>query len=109
MGPITNFDSKKIGPALIKQLLIWGPVVIGLVHQFLMFAFKIETIYVFVNPPGYIGPIVTLQFEWWFVLLLGSALVCISSYLGRLQNVVGRMAFPLYVYILFLLILVKPI
>jgi hypothetical protein len=109
MGATTNFDSKKLGPALVKQLFIWGPVVIGVVHQFLMFFFKIERIYVFVSPPGYIGPIVTLQSQWWFVLLLGSAAVCISAYLGRLQNIVGRLAFPLYLYILFLLIFVKPV
>jgi len=74
-----------------------------------MHVFGIENIYVFVDPPGFIEPLVTLTWEWWMVLLLGSATVCLLSYLGRLQNVVGRLAFPLYIYVLFLLILVKPV
>ncbi|MEW5956242.1 MAG: hypothetical protein AB1801_00840 [Chloroflexota bacterium] len=104
-----NLDSNLLAPALIRQLFIWAPIVIGVVHQILMLVFGIETIYVFVDPPGYIGPMVTLEWQWWLVLLLGSAAVCISSYLGRLQNVVGRLAFPLYIYILFLLIFIKPV
>lgn len=104
-----NLDSNRLAPALIKQLFIWAPVVIGVVHQFLMFFFGIDNIYVFVDPPGYVEPLVTLEWEWWFVLLFGSAGVCISSYFGSLQNVVGRLTFPLYIYSLFLLILVKPI
>jgi hypothetical protein len=109
MAQTNNFDSKGLPLALVKQVMIWAPVVIGVVHQFLMLVFGIENIYVFVDPPGYIEPMVALSWEWYVVLLLISAAVCISSYLGSLQNVVGRLAFPLYIYILFLLILVKPI
>ena len=110
MAPTNNnLDTNRLVPALIKQLFIWAPIVIGVVHQLLMAFFGIEDIYVFVDPPGYIEPMVTLQWQWWVVLLLISAAICISSYSDRLQNVVGRLAFPLYMYILFLLILVKPV
>jgi len=109
MARTNNFDSKRLPLALIKQVMIWAPVVIGVVHQILMLVFGVENIYVFVDPPGYIEPVVALKWEWFVVLLIISAAICISSYLGSLQNVVGRLAFPLYIYILFLLILVKPI
>jgi hypothetical protein len=89
--------------------LVWTPIVGGLVHQFLMLFFGIDGIYVFVNPPGTIYPIVSLEYSWWIVLILGSSMMCILAYLDRVQSIPGRYVVPFYIYILFLLYLVKPI
>lgn len=91
--------------------------VVGLVHQFLL-AFLAERnrvdggigcIYVFVEPPGNVCPWVSLEYQWWIVLLLGSALACITAYSERFQGIPRRIALPIYIYILFLLVLVKPV
>ena len=108
--PVTpEFDLGRVLPTLVKQTLIWGPIAVGLVHQVLMFFFGIDRIYVFVNPPEYIGPIISLGYEWWLVLLVASAFVAILAYSDRLTRMPKRVALPLYIYILFLLILVKPV
>lgn len=109
MAPATNLELKKLTPILFKQLIAWGPIVVGLVHQFFMLLFNVQCIYVFVDPPGYIRPLVTLEYQWWFVLLLGSALVCVLAYVERLRSIPRRAALPFYLYILFLLIFVKPV
>ncbi|MBN1218549.1 MAG: hypothetical protein JXM69_06465 [Anaerolineae bacterium] len=109
MSQTTNLDWQKALPGLAKQAVIWGPIVGGLVHQFLMFFFNIDWIYVFVNPPGYITPFVSLEYTWWFVLLVGSSLISLLIYSGRLQNIPKRTAIPFYAYVLFLLFLVKPV
>jgi hypothetical protein len=90
-------------------MLIWGPIVVGVVHQFFMYFFGIERIYVFVDPPGYVYPWASLEFEWWFVLLLGSAIIGILAYSGKFPRIPSRIAIPFYFYILFLLLLVKPV
>ena len=98
-------------------MIIWVPVVIGLVHQFLL-AFVAEDnrveggigcIYVFVKPPENICPLVSLEYQWWIVLLLGSAIAAISAYSERFPGIPRRVALPIYAYVLFLLILVKPV
>jgi hypothetical protein len=102
--------------ALIKTILIWLPIVGGLVHQFLMFLlntpedpYQGDGIWVFVNPPGYVYPFVSLEFTWWFVLLLASATMAVMAYSHRIQSLPSRFWVPAYGYILFLLILVKPV
>lgn len=108
--PVTpEFDLGKVLPTLVKQTLIWGPIAAGLAHQFLVFFFGIDRIYVFVDPPEYIEPIISLEYQWWFVLLMTSAFVAILAYSDRLKRMPKRVALPLYIYILFLLILVKPV
>ncbi len=109
MSQINDFDLRKLGPDIIKQAVIWFPVVIGVFHQFLMVIDYSDRIYVFVDPPGYIEPFVTLEVEWWFVLLFISSLLAISAYARRFQGIPNRIAFPFYSYVLFLLIFVKPI
>jgi hypothetical protein len=95
---------------MMRLLMALSLIVVGVVHQFLMLPpFNIEGIYVFVNPPGYIYPFVSLEYQWWFVLLLGSAVMCIMAYADRLKSIPTRLAYPFYFYILFLLILVKPV
>ncbi len=105
----TELDLQVLTPILIRQIIIWGPIVVGLVHQFLMYFFGIESIYVFVDPPGYIEPQISLGYQWWVALLLGSAMVCLIAYSNRFPSVPNRIAIPLYIYILFLLILIKPV
>jgi len=105
----TEFDLKNLLPELIKQIAIWGPIVVGLVHQLLMYFFDIESIYVFVDPPGSIRPQVSLEYQWWFVLALVTGLVCLIAYSNRMRSIPSRIAIPTYVYLLFLLILVKPV
>jgi hypothetical protein len=94
---------------LPKLILLWAPIVGGVVHQFLMFFFNIDGIYVFVNPPGVIYPFVSLEFSWWFVLLIGSTIMGVFAYSNRIGAVPARFVVPFYGYILFLLYLVKPI
>lgn len=105
----SEFGLKKLPLLLIWQIVIWGPVVVGLVHQFLMYFFEIDSIYVFVDPPGSIRPFVSLGWQWWFVLLLASSTLCIAAYSNRFRSIPNRVAIPTYLYVLFLLILVKPV
>jgi hypothetical protein len=109
MSLTNNLDSKKIAPIILRQAAIWFPVAIGVLHQFLMFIDYSDRIYVFVDPPGYIEPFVTLEFQWWVVLLVGSATAAVLAYSRYLPTVPNRIALPFYLYALFLLILVKPI
>ena len=112
----SGFELRKFIPGLFRQLLIWVPVMIGVVHQLLMFFLNTpdnptqgDGIYVYVTPPEYVYPFVTLAYSWWFVLLFGASLTCILIYSNRIGNIPQRFVFPFYAYILFLLILVKPI
>jgi hypothetical protein len=125
--PATNLGVKNLTPALIRQLLLWIPIIGGLVHQFVMFFgpgllgggegaqaeplidFNFDCMPVFLDPPGYLKPIVTLGYQWWLVLLLLSTVVCILAYAERIRAFPSRLVFPFYIYILFLLIFVKPV
>lgn len=104
-----ELDFEKLLPMLIKQAIIWGPIVAGFVHQILMAFFDIDRIYVFVDPPEYIGPLASIAFQWWLVLLIGSAVIAILAYSDRLRGVPKRTALPFYAYILILLIFLKPV
>ncbi len=104
----TELDIRKILPTLIKYFIIWGLIALGLIHQILM-PFGISRIYVFVDPPGYLEPAVSLGFSWWVVLLLASSTIAILAYSERLKTMPRRIALPFYLYILFLLIFVKPV
>ena len=106
-SPVSNYEFKDLFTALIKQALIWAPIVVGVVHQLLMALFGIESIYVVLNPPGYIYPFVSLETTWWLVLTFGTALLCLLAYINRIRP--RRIVYPLYVYLIFLLILVKPV
>ena len=105
------------GSTLFKMLAVWIPIVGGVVHQLMMFflnsppqePYRGDGIWVFVNPPGYVYPFVSLEYTWWFVLLIGSAAMCITAYSDRVESIPTRVWVPFYIYILFLLILVKPV
>ena len=104
-----NRAMQGIAPNVIRQFLLWAPIVVGLVHQFLMLFFEIDSIYVFVDPPGSITPFASLEWQWWIVLLMGTATICIAAYSARLEKVPNRIVVPTYFYILFLLFLIKPV
>lgn len=105
--PTINPAYKSITVQVIRQFIAWIPIVIGLVHQILMALFGIDRIYVFLNPPQYIYPFVTLEAGWWFMLTVGTAVLCVLAYTNRIKP--HRILYPFYLYLLFLLILVKPI
>lgn len=105
--PVSNFELKDLVSALIKQALIWAPIVVGVVHQLLMALFDIESIYVVLDPPGYIYPFVSLEAPWWLALTLGTGILCLLAYINRIRP--RRIVYPLYLYLIFLLILVKPV
>jgi len=109
MALTSDLDLKQLFPILFKQLLGWGPIVIGVVHQFLMYFFEIDRIPTFVNPPGDIYPWVSLEWQWWFVLIIGSSLIVIIAYSDRFGRIPSRVIYPFYAYLLFLLIFVKPV
>jgi hypothetical protein len=101
-------DRKQLS-ALSRKLLAWLPIAVGIIHQFLMAVFDIDRIYVFVNPPQYIYPWVSLEYQWWIVLVFVTALLCTLVYLNRLRSLPYRVIYPAYAYLVFLLIFVKPV
>jgi hypothetical protein len=105
--PGNSPDLKILIARLFKQLLILAPIVVGIIHQFLMFFFGINRIYVFLKPPEYISPYVTVEIQWWFILLLVSSIICFLTIANRLRPY--RLIYPFYIYVVFLLIFVKPI
>lgn len=92
----------------LKQIAIWIPVSVGIIHQILM-PFGYERIYVIVNPPGYISPLISLEVTWWILLVIFSAGIFIFASTDRADRVPNRIGIPFYVYLIFLLILVKPV
>jgi hypothetical protein len=90
------------------QVVAWGLIVVGVAHQFAMLVFGYDEI-PFIQPPGNIKPFVSLEYQWWLVLLLAAAVMCIMAYSDRLKSIPTRLALPFYVYIVFLLIWVKPV
>jgi hypothetical protein len=108
-SPIADTDLRKLLPGLIRRAALLGPIGVGIIHQLVMYRRgEISQIYVFVDPPGYVQPFVSVKFEWWLVLLLLSTLVAVSAYWERWKTVPRRLAIPFYIYILFLLIFVVP-
>ncbi len=99
-----------------KMTAVWIPIIGGVIHQLLMFFLNSpaeprrgDGIYVFLNPPEYVYPFVSLEYTWWFVLLIGSAAMSILSFTDRVQSIPTRFWIPFYLYILFLLFFVKPV
>lgn len=105
--PTSNDDLKFIVGMLIKQFLIWIPVIIGIVHQLLMALFDIQGINVILDPPGTIYPFVTLELGWWLLLTLITSSICFLAYFDRIRP--RRIIYPTYIYLIFLLVYVKPI
>jgi hypothetical protein len=104
--PIDNIDLRAFFVGFIKQVFFWTPIVVGIIFQILMRFFGFTRIYVILNPPEYIYPFVTLEPSWWLLMLLLSILVYFLASTGRLRP--HRLVVPLYLYIVYLLIFVKP-
>jgi hypothetical protein len=102
-----DIDLRAILSAIIKHLLIWTPIIVGIIFQFLMFFFDVRRIYVILSPPGYIYPFVTLELSWWLLVTFITAILCLLIYLDRIRP--HRLIYPFYLYLIYLLILVKPI
>jgi hypothetical protein len=92
---------------IIKTIIVLMPLLGGVVHQILMFFFDRSAIYVFV-PPTYIYPLVALSYQWWILLVFGATLL-ILPFRARPRRVTQHLSLPVYLYLLFLLMLVKPI
>lgn len=107
--PTIDPNLRKNLPGLIKMAVIWGPIGVGVIHQILMALGITSRIYVFVKPPEYIDPQASVAYQWWLVLLIISGLIGLLIYLNRLRNLPRRLAIPFYVYVLYLLILVRPL
>ncbi len=102
---------KQVAPTLGKYMLVWGGIVVGLIHQILMFLFapRFQDIYVFVRPPEYIYPFASVEYQWWLVVLFGTAILFVIAYLNLVRTIPHRLTYPTYIYLIFLLILVKPV
>ena len=100
---------REIATYWLKRIGILMPVVVGVGHQIIMALFNIDRIYVFINPPEYIYPWLSLEFSWWFLLVIVSSGICFMAASERLDRIPTRIALPFYTYLLFLLILVKPV
>jgi|GEM_PF-4491826 len=96
------------GGRIFKWIIVWGPLLGGVIHQILMGFFGRSAIYVFV-PPTYIYPLVSVAYQWWFLLVVGAATLFILAYWDRPKRVTQHLSVPVYLYLLFLLMLVKPI
>lgn len=93
-----------------KYLVIWGPVVVGILNQIAMSFFGTESIYVFVEPPrdGRLYPFMSLETSWWFIFAFMTLISMIGTYVSQ-QRVINRMIYPLWLFLCFLLISVKPV
>ncbi len=108
--PATNPDSKAVLFGLFNRILIWSPIVGGIIHQVLMFfstTNEWDRIWVVLDPPGHISPFASLEVGWWVVLTFMSAMLCLLTYSDRIRP--HRLIFPFYAYLVFLLIFVKPV
>jgi hypothetical protein len=112
-APIDFFSSRFL-ILVLRRLLVLGPLVTGVLHQFLMLFFGIRAIYVFVpvnptaDPPNYIYPLVALDWQWWILLVFTVAVLSYAAYAARRENLTTRFFVPMYLYLLFLLIFVEP-
>jgi hypothetical protein len=80
---------------------------VGIIFQILMYFFGVTRIYVVLDPPEYIHPFVTLETGWWLVITISSAIFYLLAYTERIRP--RRLIYPLYIYIVYLLIFVKPV
>lgn len=100
----------------VRWLIRLFPIILGVVHQLVMLAGRgrenwqdYDKIPVFVDPPGSIRPVVTLEYQWWIVLILIAGSFYALIILRQIPSLPRRFSVPFYVYLLYLLILVKPI
>jgi hypothetical protein len=93
----------------VKLVVVWTPILVGVVHQMAMALFGFDAIPVFLDPPGEIRPWASLEFEWWVVLTGATFLLYMLISTRVLSTLPRRVALPFYIYLVFLLIIVKPV
>lgn len=109
MDRLRNIDRKEAIKSTLYLVLLVMPIACGLINQLrMLMSGKREGIYIFVDPPGYIYPEMSLEFTWWVVLVLVTAIMMVITYTSNLRAV-SRTVYPLYAYLVFLLVLVKPV
>ena len=109
MNNVKQLNRNQVLNILLQTLFFGVPLFFGLLNQVrMLFNGKIMGIYVFVDPPEYLYPIVTLGLSWWVFLVLGTAIMMGVVYTIKLRDI-SRTLYPLYLYLLFLVILVRPI
>jgi len=116
MGQKAESELNKLVSGYARHIFIWSPILCGLIHQIAMVIGRFtdnpeqyDKIPVFVNPPGHIGPFVSLEYQWWLVLALGAGIMAFLIGFRRLRTIPTRIIIPFYVYLVFLLIFVKPV
>ncbi len=92
-----------------QQVLAWLVIFFGVLRQFLIVITGNNCMPVLLNPPGEICPFASVNAVWWFVLALGTAFLYILTAAGRLEAIPTRVVNPFYLYLIFLLIFVKPV
>jgi amino acid permease len=92
----------------LTRIAIWIPITVGVIHQILM-PFGFERIYVVIDPPGYVSPLISIEATWWILLVILSAGIFVFASTDRADRVPNRVGIPFYLYLLFLLIVVKPV
>lgn len=105
--PASNIKRQR--PFTYRQMLAWGVIGVGIFKQFLYIVMGVECLPVILNPPGHLCPWMSLEFLWWFVLTLGSVTMYALITSKRLQEFPSRVVNPFYLYLVFLLFLVKPV
>ncbi|MDM8521238.1 hypothetical protein QUF64_14425 [Anaerolineales bacterium HSG6] len=109
MNNVRSMNRNQVLNTLLSVLVFGVPLLCGFINQARMLLNgKIMGIYVFVNPPEYIYPIATLDLSWWVVLVLGTGILMGVVYINNLRTV-SRALYPLYLYLLFMVILIRPI
>ncbi len=109
MTQTNDASVRKLIRRYVRIVIFWTPILSGIAHQIAMTFFGVDRIYVFVKPPEYIEPWATLEFQWWIVLTLMSSILYLLISARRFPTIPTRVAVPFYLYLLFLLILIKPI
>lgn len=61
---------------------------------------------VYLNPPGRIYPVASLEWLWWLILVFGTLIFCGLTTTRRLPR---RLFYTAYIYLIFILIFVKPV
>lgn len=92
-----------------RQYLAWSLIGFGLLRQFLMISTGQNCMRIFLDPPGRICPWASVSFLWWFVLTMGAAMMYILKAANRMEGIPTRVVNPFYLYLIFLLIFVKPV
>jgi len=108
--PTRSMDIRQLLVTGSMQLAIWGPIVIGIFNQLSMAFLGTESIYVFLEPPkdGRLYPFMSLEVSWWFVFVFITLISMVGTYVSQ-QRVINRMIYPLWLFLCFLLISVKPV